>query len=69
MKGTKDVREEKYLLVREAYNSFKMMSNELANDMYSCLNVIVNEKNEIGLTKLSDEYIARKIIQVLSNDR
>ena len=69
MKGTKDVREEKYLLVREAFNSFKMMSNELANDMYSCLNVIVNEKNEIGLTKLSDEYIARKIIQVLSNDR
>ena len=65
----KDVREEKYLLVREAFNSFKMMSNELANDMYSCLNVIVNEKNEIGLTKLSDEYIARKIIQVLSNDR
>jgi hypothetical protein len=40
-KDTKDAREQKYLLVKEAFNSFKMMSNELANDIYSCLNVIV----------------------------
>jgi hypothetical protein len=45
------------------------MPNELANDMYSCLNVIVNELNEIDLTKLSDEDISRKIIQVLPKDR
>jgi hypothetical protein len=32
---------------------------------YSPLNVIVNELNEIGLTKLSDEDISRNIIQVL----
>jgi hypothetical protein len=68
-KGTKDVREQKYLLVKEAFNSFKMIPNELANDMYSHLNVIVNELSEIGLTKLSDEDISRKIIQVLPKDR
>ena len=68
-KGTSDVREQKYTLVKETFNSFKMMPNELANDMYSCLNVIVDELNEIGLTKLSDEAISQKIIQVLSKDR
>jgi hypothetical protein len=62
---TSDVREQKFLLVKEAFNSFKVLPNELANDMHSCLNVIVNELNEIGLTKLSDEDISRKIIQVL----
>jgi hypothetical protein len=41
----KDVSEQKYLLVKEAFNSFKMMPNELAKDMYSCLNVIVDELN------------------------
>jgi hypothetical protein len=56
-------------LIKEAFNSFKMMPNELANEMYSHLNVIVNELNEIGLTKLSDEDISRKIIQVLPKDR
>jgi hypothetical protein len=68
-KGTKDVREQKHHLVKEAFNSFKMMPNELANDMYSHLNVIVNELNEIGLAKLSDEDISRKIIQVHPKSR
>jgi hypothetical protein len=68
-KGTKDVREQKYLLVKEAFNSFKMMPNDLANDMYSHSNFIVNELNEIGLTKLCDDDISRKITQVLAKDR
>jgi hypothetical protein len=33
--GTSDVREQKYLLVKEAFYYFKMLPNELANDMYS----------------------------------
>jgi hypothetical protein len=57
------------LLVKEAFNSFIMLPNELANDMYSHLNVIVNELNELGLAKLSDEDISRKIIQVFSKNR
>jgi hypothetical protein len=46
-----------------------MLPNELADDMYSHLKIIVNELNEIDLTKLSDEDISRKIIQVLPKDR
>jgi hypothetical protein len=33
--GTSDVREQKYLLVKVAFNSFKILPNELTNDMYS----------------------------------
>jgi hypothetical protein len=38
----------------------KMLPNELANDMYSRLNISVNELIEIGLTKFSDEDCRRK---------
>jgi hypothetical protein len=51
-KATKDIREQKYHLVKEVFNSFKMMPNELANGMYSHLNVIVNELNEIGIDQV-----------------
>jgi len=54
--------EPKYFSIKEAFNSFKILPNELANDMYLHLNVIANELNEIGLTKLSNENISRKII-------
>ena len=42
-----------------------MNKNELVKDMYSCLNLITNELNSIGLTKLGDADIMRKIIFVL----
>jgi len=61
--------EPKYFSIKEAFNPFKILSNELANDMYLHLNVIANVLNEIGLTKLSNENIWRKIIQVLPKDR
>jgi len=67
--GTSDVKEQKLGLVRSALNSFTMLPNELANDMYSCLNVIVNEFNSIGDTKLSDADVARKIIEVLPSHK
>jgi dissimilatory sulfite reductase (desulfoviridin) alpha/beta subunit len=39
-----------------------MNDDELVRDMYSRLNLIVNELNSIGLTKLGDANIMRKII-------
>ena len=41
------------------------MNDELVSDMYSCLNLIINELHSIGLTKLDDADIMRKIISVL----
>jgi hypothetical protein len=41
-----------------------MNENELVRDMYSHFNLIINELNSIGLTKLGDVDIVRKIISV-----
>ena len=42
-----------------------MNENEPVHDMYSRLNLIINELHSIGLTKLDDTNIMRKIISML----
>jgi hypothetical protein len=42
-----------------------MKYNELVRYMYSCLNLTINELNSIGISKLGDADIVRKIISVL----
>jgi hypothetical protein len=46
-------------------NSFEMLANENANDMYSCLNILVEEVNGLGLTQISQLDVVRKILSVL----
>ena len=63
--STSNVREQKYCLAKQNFNSFIMNDDELIRDMYSPLNLTVNELHSIGLTKLDDADIVRKIIFVL----
>jgi hypothetical protein len=63
--GTSNVREQKYCLALNGYNSFTMKGNELFRDMYSRLNLIINELNSISINKLGDVDIVRKIISLL----
>jgi hypothetical protein len=63
--GTSNVCEQKYCLVLNEYNSFSMKENELVRDMYSRLNLIINELNSIVINKLDDVDIMRKIISLL----
>jgi hypothetical protein len=67
--GTSNVREQKHCLVLNEYNSFAMKENELVRDMYSRLNLIINELNSIGINKLGDADIVRKIISLLPQQR
>jgi hypothetical protein len=67
--GTSNVREQKHCLVLNEYNSFAMKDNELVIDMYSRLNLIINELNSIGINKLGDANIVRKIISLLPQQR
>jgi hypothetical protein len=46
-----------------------MKENELVRDMYSRLNLIINELNSIGINKLGDADIVRKIISLLPQQR
>jgi hypothetical protein len=67
--GTSNVREQKHCLVLNEYNYFAMNDNELVRDMYSRLNLIINELNSIGINKLGDADIVRKIISLLPQQR
>ncbi|CAN6325463.1 unnamed protein product [Urochloa humidicola] len=67
--GSSDIRDQKYSLLKKEFDDFKMFPHELANDMYSHLNVIVNELNALGLNKLSDGDVTRKIVSVLLKEK
>lgn len=67
--GTSNVREQKHYLVLNEYNSFAMKDNELVRNMYSRLNLIINELNSIGINKLGDVVIVRKIISLLPQQK
>jgi hypothetical protein len=66
---TSNVREQKHCLVLNEYNSFVMKENELVRDMYSRLNLIISELNSIGINKIGDADIVRKIISLLPQQR
>jgi hypothetical protein len=59
------VHEQKHCIILSEYNSFAMKENKLVRYMYSRLNLIINDLNSIGINKLGDAYIMRKIISLL----
>jgi hypothetical protein len=59
----------KHCLVLNEYNSFAMKENELVRYMYSRLDLIINKLNSIGINKLGDADIVRKIISLLPQQR
>jgi hypothetical protein len=67
--GTRSEREERYHLVMKKLNLFEMLSNESANEMYSRLNVLVEEINGLGLTQMQPSDVVRKILSVLPIDK
>jgi hypothetical protein len=67
--GTSNVREQKHCLVLNEYNSIAVKDKDLVREIYSCLNLIINELNSIGINKLGDADIVRKIISLLPQQR
>jgi hypothetical protein len=63
--GSKEVANERYGCLLGEFNSFKQLANENAETMYSCLNVLVNEINALGVKNITDVNINRKILQSL----
>jgi hypothetical protein len=61
--GTKDVANQKYHILGNEFAHFKQLDNENANNMYSRLTTLVNEINGLGVKKLEDGEVNRKIIK------
>jgi hypothetical protein len=69
LERTKSEREERYHIAMRKLNSFEMLANENANDMYSRLNIFVEEVNGLELTQISQPDVVRKILSVLPFDK
>ena len=46
-----------------------MLPNGCADEMYSCLNVLIEEVNGLGLTQTQPFHVVRKILSVLPIDK
>jgi hypothetical protein len=67
--GTKSEHEERYHIAMKKLNSFDMLSYENANDMYSRLNILVEEVSGLERTQISQPDVVRKILSVLPIDK
>ena len=63
--GTEDVANEKYHVLIDRLNSFNQLDDENAKFMYSRLNTLVNEINSLGVKKIDDTELIRKILHSL----
>ena len=63
--GSKKLREEKYQVLKEKLNEFKMLPSELVEQMYARLNVLVEDINALEISPLSTSDIIRKILHSL----
>jgi hypothetical protein len=62
---TRSEREECYHIALKKINSFEMLPKESANDIYTRLNVLVEDLNALRLTQMSPSDVARRILSVL----
>src|SRR5437016_13988434 len=63
--GSKSVHNDRYDGLIKKFNTFVMNRNERVNDMYSHLNVLVEEIKALNVKKITDEDVVRKIISIL----
>ena len=65
--GSKSEREERFHLVMNKLNTFEMLPKENANEMYSHLNVIVEELNGLGIKQMSNHASSRRSLHRHTN--
>src|SRR5438034_8504621 len=63
--GSRSVQNDRYDGLIKKFNAFVMDRNERVNDMYSRLNVLVEEIKALNVKKITDEDVVRKIISIL----
>jgi hypothetical protein len=56
-------------LLRAKYDEFKILFNECCNDIFSHLNLIVNELNSLNVFNLDNGMINCKILMLLSKPK
>ena len=67
--GSTKLREEKYQVLKEKLNDFKMFPNELVEQMYARLNVLVEDINALEISPLTTSDIIRKVLHSLHKSK
>jgi hypothetical protein len=67
--GTKDEREERYKVLMDKINCFKMPPHENANQMYSRLNCLVEELHDLDISKMSETDVIRRFLGALDEKK
>ncbi|WVZ85243.1 hypothetical protein U9M48_032190 [Paspalum notatum var. saurae] len=67
--GTLSERQQRHSNLSKKLSDFRMFPYENANQMYSCLKVLVEEINGLGLTQIKEVDVERKIIDQLDRDK
>ena len=60
--GSKKLCEEKYQVLKEKLNEFKMLPSELVEQIYARLNVLIEDINALKISSLSTSDIIQKIL-------
>ena len=60
-----DVANERYHVLIDRLNNFKQCDDENTESMYSRLNTLANEINSLGVKKIDDTELIRKILHSL----
>ena len=63
--GSKKLYEEKYQVLKEKRNEFKMHPSELVEQIYARLNVLIEDINALEISSLSTSDIIRKILHCI----
>jgi len=67
--GTRDECEERYKVILDKLNEFKMLPHENANQMYSCFNILVEELNDLNISPLKPIDVIRRILGILPKEK
>src|SRR5579883_910443 len=67
--GSRDEREERHKVLMDKINNFKMLPHENGNLMFSRLNVLIEALNDLGIDKMKNIDIVRRILGILPKEK
>ena len=60
-----DVKEEKFYILKNEYDTLTMLPHEKFNDVYAHIQVLVEKINSLGLGTIKDTNVIYKVLRVL----
>ena len=66
--GSKDVKEERFHILKSQLESLKMLPHERANDVYARMHVLVERINALGANQIEEADVIRHLLRLLPRE-